>query len=343
VVNRDAGAIEKNGTPWNAGLELIAKMSDAEYPDGVPILNMAVMADSSEARKPLVDRTMDLAVVIPENFSRILMEYRMGNIPPPATMSSLGDPANPRYIAAAAYCDYISYEFASTVTDQKDPLEIRVESVGGTKSLNDFDLYVPALLALALMMLMFTTAASIIKEKDKGTWIRLQMSKMRVYEFLSAIGLTQVIIGVLAMGLTFLTAWALGYRTAGSWSAVMAVGLLSSVSVIAVSLVVAAYLRTIFDLLTVGCFPFFILMFFFRGNDSSPPAESLLRRRPIGKRERYPADDPCHCGAEQDLELRFGIGRSESRNGFHPGSDGGLLRDRDRGLQSPSPQGAVMR
>ena len=306
VVNRDAGAIEKNGTQWNAGLELIAKMSDAKYQDGVAILNVAVMDASSEARKPLADRTVDLAVEIPENFSRILMEYRSGRAPAPARMTSLGDPAYPRTIAAAAYFDYLSYEYASIVTEQKGPLEIRAESITGTKSLNDFELYVPALLALALMMLMFTTAASIIKEKDKGTLVRLQMSKMRVHEFLSAVGLTQVIIGVLAMGLTFATAWALGYRTTGSWSAVMAVGLLSSVSVIAVSLVVAAYLRTIFDLLTIGCFPFFILMFFSGGMIPLPPLSLFsIAGRSINANDILPTT---HTIAALNKILNFGSG-----------------------------------
>jgi len=40
------------------------------------------------------------------------------------------------------------------------------------------------------------------------------------------------------------------------------VGAVSILSVIAISLIVAAFLRTIFELLTVGVFPFFILMFF---------------------------------------------------------------------------------
>ena len=45
----------------------------------------------------------------------------------------------------------------------------------------------------------------------------------------------------------------------------MVVGLFTSVSIIAVSVVVAAAMRTIFDLLTIGCFPFFIMMFFSGG------------------------------------------------------------------------------
>jgi ABC-2 type transport system permease protein len=121
------------------------------------------------------------------------------------------------------------------------------------------------------MMLMFTAAASIIKEKDKGTLVRLQMSNMKVHEFLTSVGMTQVVIGMLAVGVTYFTAWGLGYRMTGSWGAVMAVCFLSSVSVIAVSLLVAAFLRTIFDLLTIGCFPFFVLMFFSGGMIPLPP------------------------------------------------------------------------
>jgi ABC-2 type transport system permease protein len=60
----------------------------------------------------------------------------------------------------------------------------------------------------------------------------------------------------------------------------MMVGLLSSLSIMAISLLVAAFLRTIFDLLTIGCFPFFILMFFSGGMFPLPP----LRLFTIGSR-----------------------------------------------------------
>ena len=107
-------------------------------------------------------------------------------------------------------------------------------------------------------------------------------------------------------GLTFVTAWALGYRTIGSWSTVMAVGLLSSVSVIAVSLVVAAYLRTIFDLLTIGCFPFFILMFFSGGMIPLPPLSLFsIGGRSINANDILPTT---HTIAALNKILNFGSG-----------------------------------
>jgi ABC-2 type transport system permease protein len=103
---------------------------------------------------------------------------------------------------------------------------------------------------------------------------------MTPFEWFSAVSMTQIIVGLLAMGLTFLTAVALGYRTSGSLAAMMVVGLLSSLSIIAISFLVAASLRTIFDLLTIGCFPFFILMFFSGGMFPLPP----LRLFTVGSR-----------------------------------------------------------
>ena len=167
----------------------------------------------------------------------------------------------------------ITYEYATAAAGMKIPLEIQVNTVSGKQTLNEFEMYVPALLGLALMMLMFTAAASIIKEKDKGTIIRLRLSNMRTFEWLLAVSLVQVILGMLALVVTYITAAVLGYKTSGSLPAMLLVGFLSSLSIIAISLIVAAYLRTIFDLMTIGCFPFFILMFFSGGMFPLPPLQ----------------------------------------------------------------------
>jgi ABC-2 type transport system permease protein len=144
-------------------------------------------------------------------------------------------------------------------------VEFDVQSVSGVQSLSSFDLYVPGLLALAVIMLMFTAAASLIKEKDKGTLVRLRISNMTTFEWLAAVTLTQVVLGVLAVALTLETAIALGYEPSGSLIAMALICVLSSLAIVAVSVAVAAWLRTIFDLMTIGSFPFFILMFFSGG------------------------------------------------------------------------------
>lgn len=274
VVNHDQGTLTVDQGVLNAGQGLIAEMMSAGE------LEVLQEGEMDVALKRLASNSADLVVEIPGEFSQVLLEYRQGNQPPPAIIRTYGDPANSRYIMAAVWSDMVAYEYASAVAGVKSPLELQANTVGGIRSLDGFELYVPALLTLAMIMLMFTAAASLIKEVDKGTIIRLRLSNMTTWEWLAAVSMTQIIVGILAMALTFATAAALGYRSSGSLLAVMIVGLFSSLSIIAISLVVAAFLRTIFDLLTIGCFPFFILMFFSGGMFPLPP----LRLFTVGNR-----------------------------------------------------------
>jgi ABC-2 type transport system permease protein len=208
---------------------------------------------------------VDLIVEIPESFSKALLNYKEGEKPSPAVVKTFGDPANPKYIMAAVWSDALTYQFAVDWAGLQGPLKFETESLSPVKSLTDFDLYVPGLLGLALMMLMFTAAATLIKEKDKGTIVRLRISNMTTTEWLIAVSLSQVVIGLLALGLTYLTAVGFGYQASGSLMPMLVVGILSSLAIIALSVLVAALLRTVFDLMTIGCFPFFILMFFSGG------------------------------------------------------------------------------
>lgn len=111
-------------------------------------------------------------------------------------------------------------------------------------------------------MILFTASASIVKENDKKTLIRLKLSRLGAFNFLAAICIVQAFIAVGALFLSYWTALGLGYSPAGNFGPVLLIGIISSLSMVSVSLVVASFLNTVFDVLTVGCFPFFILMFF---------------------------------------------------------------------------------
>ena len=287
-INSDQGVMAV-GDSFNAGQILISEMTEVTYEDGTNILVLYEEEEMAKALKRLEDKSVDLVVEIPNNFSKTLMDYKEGKKPTPVVVKTYGDPANTKYIMAAAWCDSITYHYAASVTGQESPLELQAESISRSKSLNDFSLYVPALLALAVMMLMFTAAGTIIREKDKGTIIRLRISNMTTFEWLSAVSVTQIIIGLLAIGLTYLTAISLGYQSSGSLIAMIVIGILSSLSIVAISLVVAALLRSVFDLMTIGCFPFFILMFFSGGMFPIPPLQLfVVGERPININDILP-------------------------------------------------------
>lgn len=264
-VDHDRGATAQDRSVIHLGQALISEIETFSDQEGSVVLRISREGELSEAQKRIEEKSIDLIVEIPENFSQTLIDYKEGKRPEPALVRTYGDPANPKYIMAAAWSDSLAYQFAMGWTGMEVPLKLETKEVTQLEAMTDFDLYVPGLLGLALMMLMFTAAATLIKEKDKGTIVRLRIANMTVTEWLVAMSLVQVIIGLMALGATYMTAVAFGYQASGSLMAVAAVGILSCLAIIAISVLVAAVLRTVFDLMTVGCFPFFILMFFSGG------------------------------------------------------------------------------
>ena len=256
VVNRDAGP---------RGAALVAALALQRPAGGGQVLELREERDLASARSRLESRAADLVVEIPPGFSAALDTTRTGSAAPPVTVRSYGDPSNPKYVVAAAFADYLAYEYAAAATGQRSPIALDPQTIGQVRRLDDFSLYVPALLGLAVMMLLFTAAAPLIREKDKGTLVRLRMSPMTTFEWLSAVSVTQVIVGVATVALTYLAALACGYRSSGSLAALLVVAVFACLSLVGISVLVAAYLRTIFDLVTIGCFPFFVLMFFSGG------------------------------------------------------------------------------
>jgi ABC-2 type transport system permease protein len=73
---------------------------------------------------------------------------------------------------------------------------------------------------------------------------------------------------VIAMGgilLSYASALLCGYESSGDFGALLVVGIVSSLAMVAVSLIIASFLNTVFDVLTIGVIPFFVIMFFSGG------------------------------------------------------------------------------
>ncbi len=175
--------------------------------------------------------------------------------------------------------------------------------------MNEFEQYVPGLISLAILMILFTASASIVKENDKKTLIRLKLSRLGAFNFLAGICIVQTIVAVAAIVLSYWTALYLGFRPAGEFGTVLFVGIISSIAMVAVSLVVACFLNTVFDVLTIGCFPFFILMFF-SGSMFPLPKVNLLTisGHTLGITDVLPLT---HTANAFNKILNYGVGLNE--------------------------------
>ncbi len=297
VVNQDEGAVAQG---------LIKRLEEVESGEGTFVLRVTEEEDIAAAQELIRDRSADLVIEIPDGFSSALLQYPRGSEDAPLVVRTYGDAANVKYMMAAAFGDYLTYEYAALITGETGPMVLEPVTLGRADAPTEFDLYVPGLLALALMMLMFTAAGTVIKEKDKGTLLRLRISNMSTAEWLAAVSITQVTIGLLAVALTYLTAWSLGYRMSGSLFDVAVVTVLSSMAIVGISMIVAALLRTIFDLVTIGTFPFFILMFFSGGMFPLPDVQLFaLGARTINANDVLPTT---HSIAAYDRIMNTGAG-----------------------------------
>lgn len=254
VINNDKGGVISG--------ELIEEWSNLKTEDGVPVLKIHTISDTLRAKEMIKNKDADLLITIPDDFSDSFNRFNITEWEMMPPVKSYGDRANVRYMIAASFIDYLTFEYISQKTGIKLPLNVEYEYAGRGKNLREFDLYVPALLVLSIIMMLFTAGASIVREIEKDTITRLILSKLKSAEFMTALSLNQIIIGLICLLLTLLAAFSVGYGTSGSILLLIAVGGLTCFSVISISIITCSFIKTMFGLLTVGCFPFFILMFF---------------------------------------------------------------------------------
>lgn len=264
VFSRDLPVAAVDGRQTAAGKDLTAEWDKAAYPDGKPFFKVRPVGSLEEGKRLLKNRDADLMIVIPEGFSAYIAgaDVDPASAAGPVPVKNIGDESSPRFMVAASLADFITYTFVAAAKKVDLPAAVEFETLGTGRSPSDFDLYIPALLVLAIIMVLFTASASLIKEVDKGTITRLLLSRLKSGEYLGAIALAQVLIGTAALALTYLSALSVGYRSSGSIWLFLFIGALSALSVVALSLIVAGWMKTIYELLTVGVFPFFVLMFF---------------------------------------------------------------------------------
>lgn len=242
--------------------DLIGRWKAVADAEGKPVLSILPIADEETGRKMIKNKTADLWVTLPQGFSDSFARYLGERKGPFPVLVCHGDPGNGRSTMAASFCDYATYGYAGERAGVTIPIEVRFEAAGEGRSLREFDLFFPALLVFSIIMVLFTAAATLVREVEKGTMTRLMLSNLSGFQMLGAVSLNQLMIGASCLVLTYFAGLSVGYHSSGSMALLFALGAVTCFSVISISIITACFIRTMFGLLTVGCFPFFILMFF---------------------------------------------------------------------------------
>jgi ABC-2 type transport system permease protein len=242
-----------------AAKELIQTVEDYQYTENVNLFQWEEISNKTDLEDKIKEKTIDIGIIIPKGYSDKLADLKIGN---PAVAQMYGSTANSRYTIAAIMLSNIVSNQGLEAANITAPAIVSETFLERKAVKSEFDMYVPGLISLAVLMILFTATASIVKENDKKTLIRLKLSRLGAFNFLAGESVVQTLIAILAVILTYISAILLGYKSEGDFLPLLLVGIVSSFSMVAISLIVASFLKTVFDVLTVGCFPFFVLMFF---------------------------------------------------------------------------------
>jgi ABC-2 type transport system permease protein len=257
VINYDQ-PVEISGVQFSAGKGVLDALAEVKYPNGQKMLEIEVSNDRELAEANLRNRDAAALLILPEDLSRSLVHRAA----PPAQVTLIGDLTNPMYAVAAVMATTAVNELARAAQDEPRRIEIGEVALGGSAARSEFEAYVPGLLIIAVLMVLFSAAMAVSREVEAGTLRRLQLTRMTAFDFLVGVSAQQVLIASCALALTLALASALGFSSVGPIWAAFVVGAVASLSVVGVGLIVACFAKTVTRSFLVANAPFMLMMFF---------------------------------------------------------------------------------
>ena len=253
VVNQDRGSF---------GADAIAVMETLSYASGDPLLDVTTVTDQERAETLLKDRDAEVLIIIPEDFSETLQTTSQGDESATSSIILIGDLTNPYYAVGAVMASSAIDEYVQHITSETRSITIEENALGGSGGRSEFDLYVPGMLIISVVMLVFIVSMTITYEVEAGTLRRLQLTRMTAFDLLTGMSLSTILLGIIAVLLTFLVAMALGFESQGPiWAAIL-IGAITAIAVVGVGLIIAAFSKTVSQAFIIANFPLIFFMFF---------------------------------------------------------------------------------
>jgi ABC-2 type transport system permease protein len=261
IVNTDSGTYS-NGQQTNYGEKLISFFTSNDIGITATPFIIQEIAGKNEGIEKLKNKHADALIVIPESFSKTLIIRKSDDKSVSSDIDFFGDLTNTNYLVSAVWANEIVNEFSFQATGNKRIIEVKETALGTSASISEFNMLVPGILIVSIIMLMFTASIAFVSEVENKTILRLKLSRLRAVEFLGGVGFVQLLVGLASAVLTLATAILLGFRYEGSLTIMLIIAGLTSLSIISFSLIIAAVTKSANEVLVVGNFPMFLFMFF---------------------------------------------------------------------------------
>jgi ABC-2 type transport system permease protein len=261
LVNNDKGILI-DGQQINHGDYLTSFFRSSKKVTSTNPFTIDETSDQIKGIERIKNKKSDVLIIIHDSFSQALDKRRNNDTSGVPKVEFTGDLTNANYLIGAVWANEIINEYTLQATHSKRIVEVKETAIGTSASISSFDMIVPGILIVSLIMLMFTASIAFVAEVENKTIMRLKLSKLSTFEFLGGVSVVQLLVGIISVVLTLITAIALGFHYAGSLLIMIFIASLTSLSIISFSLIIAAITKSANEVLVVGNFPMFLFMFF---------------------------------------------------------------------------------
>lgn len=238
-----------------SGHTLLKSIYHAKSPAGGKLFNLHLVADPMVLREQVEAGVWNAGIILPRAILR-------GDGSPPRVVM-LGPVHRPETMLTFAQLERILRGALSQLAPSQQKVPVFAwEEAGPSGPQTTFDQFVPGLLAFAIIMLIFSSALALCREIERGTLRRLQLTAVKPWHLVAGMGVVQVALGMLSVGLTLATALALGFQAEGSiLEALLFIGL-GCLCSIGLGLIIACLMQdTPRTFLVASCAMFLLLVF----------------------------------------------------------------------------------
>lgn len=209
-----------------------AELQTQQYPDGRPIFALTKTNNPAAAEAALKDKSAAALLVAAADGSYTLR----------------GDAISIAFYHASTLLENSLRRYALRQAGKPEILRL-VESglaqgnftAGSPQTL--FDLYAPGMIVFAILLLIPQTAMLTARELRWRTLRRLRLARLKAWELLAGVSLSQMAVAVVQMLIIFPSAQWLGFHMRGSLLLAMIAGLTISFSAVGLGLIVACFVE----------------------------------------------------------------------------------------------------
>ncbi len=263
LLSHDRGVTLEDGSTFNATDEVREVLSNIIWADSTkPVLSLREGYDRERAEQALRDRQREALLILDEDFSQSIYDRSMGDSLSRPKITLIGDLSNPYYTPAAVMAIGALDSYFMRATNTNPPYDFEEIALGGSASRTEFEFYVPGIFVAAVIFLLYEVCMLIAREVSAGTMDRLNLTRMKTWEYLGGITLTFIVFGLVQVVFALGTAIGLGFTSEGPIWITFLVGGLLILPVIAFGLITASFSRSESEAFVYSNFPLFLLIFF---------------------------------------------------------------------------------